>query len=157
MAEEKTFDDLVKELDELEVKVKSGEVSFDDAKKDVMEIIIGQEIKAGNIPFPPLPMMAGAMMSFKAMVEEFLGKEVLAHLDQAAKIAAITAMAAKLMQFIMINASIFTGGLIPAPPNLRVVMRYMEFLNSIAESQSGKDEGKDGEDSAPSGGAQNVV
>lgn len=132
MAEEKTFDDLVKELDELEVKVKSGESTFEDAKKQALEIIIAQEVASGNLPIPPLPGLPGALLAFKDMVEEFLGKEVLSKIDDAAKIAAISAMSAKLMQFIMINASIFTGGLIPAPPNLSVVLRYFQFLESLS-------------------------
>lgn len=132
MAEEKTFDDLVKELDDLEAKVKEGEITFDDAKKEALENIIAQEVKAGSLPIPPLPGLPGALLAFKDMVEEFLGKEVLAQLDEAAKMAAITTMSAKLMQFIMVNASIFTGGLIPAPPNLTVVLRYFQFLESLS-------------------------
>jgi len=155
MAEERTAEDVEAELEQLKKDIKSGEEEFDQGK--IMNLIIEREILLGNLTLP-LPGLAGTLAAKLAFV-----KSSLAGLDELAKefpdkaATILTETIAKQLQFIMITASIMTGGLIPAPPNIAIVILFLKFLQSLSEPDEEKTDGNGGDDEGGDNNAGNLV
>lgn len=141
MSEERTLEDVENELDTLKKDVAEGRRPLDqDAQSEAMNLCIEIFFKKGLIDLP-LPGMAGTFKAFEGFIKTLLGNEIVEKLialgEKGTAVIGnlITQLTAKVMYFIMMVISFATGGLVPAPPNLEVVLFYMAFLKSIVELQ----------------------
>ena len=141
MSEERTLEDVENELEVLKKDVAEGKRPLDqDAQSEAMNLCIEIFFKKGLIEIP-LPGIAGTFKAFEGFIKTLLGDKIVEKLialgEKGTEVISnlIMKLTAKVMYFIMMVISFATGGLVPAPPNLEVVLFYMAFLKSIAELQ----------------------
>ena len=103
----------------------------------------------GVIVLPPLPGVAGIPPALESFAEAMIGEEVIKALyenlkaEEAAELIAkqVTDMIAKIMHLLMIGVTLATSGLVPAPPDLRLVKAYFELLQNFAKAQQSQSSG----------------
>ena len=141
MSEERTLEDVENELEVLKKDVAEGKRPLDqDVQSEAMNLCIEIFFKKGLIEIP-LPGIAGTFKAFEGFIKTLLGDKIVEKLialgEKGTEVISnlIMKLTAKVMYFIMMVISFATGGLVPAPPNLEVVLFYMAFLKSIAELQ----------------------
>ena len=108
----------------------------------------------------PLPGVAGIPPALQSFAEAMIGEEVIKALyenlkaEEAAELIAkqVTDMIAKIMHLLMIGVTLATAGLVPAPPDLRLVKEYFKLLEDFAKGQTqDQNTGGNSNSSSPSG------
>lgn len=128
---ERSIEEIDADLDQLRIDFLTGKREIDaEFLKEAFLLVLerfGFQIKLG---------LAGAIEATNKFVENLLGptlKKLAGLGKQGEEIAAkaVTELLGRLMFFIMLLMSWASFGLIPAPPNIEVVMFFYEWLRSL--------------------------
>ena len=156
----------VAEVDELVQQKIQEALGLDDPEfpsfGDLSPYIIKSLELQGVTVATPLPGVAGIPPALKSFAEAMIGEEVIKALyenlepEAAAELISkqVTDMIAKIMHLLMIGVTLATAGIVPAPPDLRLVKEYFKLLENFAK---GQDQGQNSSDTSSASGSSSSL